>query len=257
MSQTKDWSLLSEEEKITRFNIVLDRYREKGFKHVKPCQVIPDTTNRGNTGLSGNHAHYIACKMSDEGFSPRKGNGPSARGHDLPLLVREGFDTVNGRESWRKWKHQIDMEPGVFATPSGGRSRFFTSLGNGHFFAALNLFDSNASCLWDRSRIYTVGSDVHLRSALRNGVRSIVLRRDIPRRERRFLSEVLNSSFTFSWDVATDGSARITHAPKLSDHKGEVSQFEALSKSLDSFELDALITQHRRLEAKRRGRSKL
>ena len=48
-----DWSLMSEESKILRFNKVLEYYREdRSLSKVKPENVVPDTTNRGNTGLS-------------------------------------------------------------------------------------------------------------------------------------------------------------------------------------------------------------
>jgi len=242
----EDWSLLSEEDKISRFNEVIEKYRERGFVRVRPRRVIPDTTNRGNTGLSARHAHFIACKMRDEGFTPRVGSGSSMRGHDLPILVRESIDSKYGRESYEKWRKQVEGSPGVFAPlPENQKDCFFTSLGNGHFFAALNLFAVEAQCLFDSGIArYSVASDRKLARAVRMGVQSVVLRPDIPRRERRFLSEVLNSAFTYAWDIS-DATVRITHVSKRSLDGKQVSQFEALSKSLDSFELDALVRQHR------------
>lgn len=172
------------------------------------------------------------------------------RGHDVPIVVMETMDSINGRESMTKWKHQVEKTSGRFA-PVPRMGTFYTSLGNGHFFAALNLFRNNMKCLWDDTR-YSVNEDVHLANAVRTGVRSVVLR-DIPRRERRFLSEVLNSSFTYAWCVSEkDGSVRITNVAKNADDENKVSQFEALSKSLDSFELEALVAQHRSLNAKSR-----
>lgn len=173
-ARTIDWGLLSEEEKISRFNVVLARYRETDaplLQIVSPRLVIPDATNRGNTGLSLAHAHHIACKMRDEGFMPRMGNGATATGHDLPIVVRETIESVNGRESASKWKAQIRHK--TFAPFDDNANAFYTSLGNGHFFAALNLFRVGATCLFDNSQ-YVTGNDIHLTRAVRTGVQSVV-----------------------------------------------------------------------------------
>jgi hypothetical protein len=241
-----DWSLMSEEEKISRFNRVLDYYREipKTLFSVKPIRVVPDTTNRGNTGLSVRHAHFIACRMRDRGFIPRSGNGDAMKGHDLPILIRESSASELGAETLNKWRTQVEKTIG-FAPISESLSQdtFFASLGNGHFFAALNLFRTNSKCLW-REEHYDARKDDNLERAIMSGVPSVILRADIPRRERRFLSEVLNSAFTYAWNVSENGRiVQITHTSKTSDTK--TTQFDALSKSLDSFELEVLIEQHR------------
>ena len=234
---------MREEEKILQFNKILEHYREdQTLCKIKPRDVVPDTTNRGNTGLSVRHAHYIACRIRDRGFIPRSGNGDTMKGHDLPIVIRESSESILGRETIVKWTKQVEQSEGFAPIHETTRESFFSSLGNGHFFAALNLFRTSRKCLWDDD-YYNIGKDQNLRDAILNGVDSVILRSDIPRRERRFLSEVLNSAFTYAWDISKRGrTVRITHLSKSSDKK--TSQFDALSKSLDSFELEVLIEKH-------------
>jgi hypothetical protein len=168
-----DWSLMSEEKKISLFNAVLAHYREPGLQRVLPRHVIPDTTNRSNTGLSVQHVHWVASKMQKEGFTPRssavhggggggdrrgRGGASAQQGHDLPIVVRESTYTEYGPESLLKWQLQLQSEPGfaplrLKGVGNGGGDRegdgsgdgdgsdelpdrveFFGSLGNGHFF---------------------------------------------------------------------------------------------------------------------------
>lgn len=162
-----DWSLMSEKKKIALFNAVLEHYREPGpLQRILPRLVIPDTTNRGNTGLSVEHVHWVASKIQDEGFKPRTGSGPNSSGHDLPIVVRESTFSDFGPESLLKWQRQLSKEPGFAplrideaqstkascqsnreASTTTGRGTetfsdskcddcmfFFGSLGNGHFF---------------------------------------------------------------------------------------------------------------------------
>lgn len=70
------------------------------------------------------------------------------------------------------------------------------------------------------------------------------------------MSEVLNSAFTYAWDVG-ENHVRITHAAKSVESERNISPFEALSKSLDSFELESLVAQHRGLLKKRGKDSRL
>ena len=191
-----DWSLMTEKKKILLFNAVLQHYREPGpLQPIVPRFVIPDTTNRGNTGLSVEHAHWVASKMQKEGFAPRTGTGPRATGHDLPIVVRESTYTEFGPESLLKWQRQVESEPGFApirlhttsaATPptSGGDGEeeeddcieFFGSLGNGHFFQALNLFFAEHPSLWAAGQRYRIGGDAKLRKAVEHGVPGVVLR---------------------------------------------------------------------------------
>lgn len=52
-----------------------------------PSRVVPDSTNRENTGISVLHMHYIAVSMQTKGFIPR--DDLTGEGHDIPFLVRE------------------------------------------------------------------------------------------------------------------------------------------------------------------------
>ena len=157
--EVPDWSLMPETKKIQLFNSVLSHYREPGpLQKVLPRHVIPDTTNRGNTGLSVEHVHWVATKMKDEGFIPRSGTGRSSRGHDLPIVVRESTFSEFGPESLIKWQRQLDSEQGfppLRLTSSTTTSEddedndlieFFGSLGNGHFFQVVLWFDSVLPC---------------------------------------------------------------------------------------------------------------
>jgi hypothetical protein len=68
-------------------------------------------------------------------------------GHDLPILVREmaGAGSAPGTESLAKWTasqaRSADYPPTQdWVRAAGGGEEFYCSLGNGHFFQALNLF---------------------------------------------------------------------------------------------------------------------
>ena len=166
-----DWSLMSEKKKIALFNAVLEHYREPGpLQRILPRLVIPDTTNRGNTGLSVEHVHWVASKIQEEGFMPRTGSGPNSSGHDLPIVVRESTFSDFGPESLLKWQRQLSNEPGFAplrinedlsaeARAQGSRKAstttetcsenddedcifFFGSLGNGHFFQVRRINNS-------------------------------------------------------------------------------------------------------------------
>lgn len=80
-----------------------------------------------------------------------------------------------------------------------------------------------------------------------------IFRPEIPRRERRFLSEVLNSSFSYSWIIGNDGSVQINPA-KSEQRDGQSAAFDSLSKSLDSHELSALVQQKRKKDAKQNAK---
>lgn len=254
--EPKDWSLMPEAEKIYHFNEVLESWREPGIVPIQPSRVIPDTTNRSNTGLSVEHVHYIATKIVKEGFQPRSGSGETSQGHDIPILIRESVDSNLGAESLTKWKRQLDEQAGfprlqLFGknkpTPSDPHHEFFTSLGNGHFFQALNVFGTNHECIWPDIATggrwhFDVGDDVKLRRAVLNGVPAVVLSGRIPRRARKFLSEVLNSSFGFRWNVDEETGGATLNSD-VSIEATQASAFESLSKSLDAHELGLLVRQ--------------
>ena len=232
---------MSEDDKIDLMNSLIARWRLPGLMRIRPRDVIPDTTNRENTGLSPVHVHYIACQMEANGFQPR-GSGPNG-GHELPILIAENSRSRYGAESCSKWgvsvaEHaELPRVPAMLAlgeaartqalaqasaagqSPGSllflddedeqppfadGRGEFYTSLGNGHFFQALNLIGTRHACMFKVTgateapeRRYTSGEDARLRSAIEDGVECLVLRNEISEKERKFVSKMLNSAFEY------------------------------------------------------------
>ena len=72
-----------------RLSELINRWREDGMVGVRSCDIIPDATNRERTGLSLEHVHFLATRFAEEGFRKRINNV----GHDIPVLVREKFNT--------------------------------------------------------------------------------------------------------------------------------------------------------------------
>jgi hypothetical protein len=134
---------MDEAERVAELNRLIAEWREPGLVAVRPERVVPDTTNREYTGISPMHLHYIAEAMRAQGFTPR--DNATGAGHDLPIVVREtvGSASVLGAESLDKWAKSVagcaefPPSPPWVSRPGEG---FFCSLGNGHFFQALNLF---------------------------------------------------------------------------------------------------------------------
>lgn len=218
-------------------NKLISQYREPGMQVVPPRSVIPDFSNRGHTGLSVEHVHYLATSFKTKGFQKRVGN----KGHDIPVLVREPASSDLGRRSIENWRGKLKEEDGfppkehyerLFAQPE-----LFTSLGNGHFNQALNMFGNECKSIYGKE-VYTIGNDAALDEAVNQGVSSIVLKADIPLRERETISRLLNSKREFKWNVNADGSLNILDAE---EDTSKCTQFEALSKVLDSVELNCLV----------------
>ena len=69
---------------------IIDAWREPQLQRVRSCDVVPDTSNRGHTGLSVDHVHFIASSMLKYGFRARDTQNSTLRGqpHDIPVLVR-------------------------------------------------------------------------------------------------------------------------------------------------------------------------
>jgi len=224
-------------EELKILNNLVSEWREPGMTIVPPRLVVPDFSNRGHTGLSVEHVHYLATSFRDKGFQPRKGN----QGHDIPVLVREPTSSELGRKSIQNWRSKLADEEGfppkehyeqLFA-----QREFYTSLGNGHFNQALNLFGNECRSIYGNKQ-YIIGNDVALRNAVEEGVRSIVLRPGIALRDRETISKLLNSKREYKWNVNSDGSLDITDAK---EDKSQCKQFEAMSKVLDSVELNCLV----------------
>ena len=250
----------TEEEKVQRCNDLIEHWREtKVRQRIRPCFIIPDTTNRSRTGLSVKHVHYIANLFQANGFHNR---------FDVPVLVhhkslppRSGTDILTegigeenlGYESYTKWTDACQKEGHLpFPSFSVHLDDYFTSLGNGHFFQALNCYQQGKeNILFDGvdeggTKKYCVGDDAQLNDAIHDGVLSIILRHQIPRKERMFISEILNSShnYGYGWVSQSDGSMTLQklEAPRLEN----TSFFQRASKSMDSIELTEMV----RLEMK-------
>jgi len=234
-----------EREAMARLNELLDRWREGSLLRVRSCDICPDWTNRAQTGLSVDHVHYIADRMLLEGFKSRDRNHD---GHDVPVLVRESASSELGRGALEKWRDAVAKSPGFPPFLLDGRQELFCSLGSGHFSQALNLFRVCAKSLW-RDTVYDVGSDDALRTAVEHGVESVVLSADMPLKDRRFVSEMLNRSHGRRWHVGVGGRVDIDEA----EGSAECEQFVALSKVLDAEELSCLV--RRRLGQEVRGKA--
>lgn len=218
-------------------NDLIVQYRLPGLRKVPPRLVIPDFSNRGHTGLSVEHVHYLATSFRDKGFQPRKAD----QGHDIPVLVQESSSSVLGKKSIENWRSKIQEEAGFPPKEHYERTfagqEIYTSLGNGHFNQALNLFANECSSIYNGKQ-YLIANDRHLREAVEQGVSAIIIRGEITLKDREVISKLLNSKREYKWKVGADGSVDISDSTE--DHK-TCKQFEALSKVLDAVELNCLV----------------
>mmetsp|Transcript_99038 Transcript_99038/g.280503 ORF Transcript_99038/g.280503 Transcript_99038/m.280503 type:complete len:418 (+) Transcript_99038:19-1272(+) len=226
-----------DKEELAELNRLISEWRLPGLLVVPPRLVIPDFSNRGHTGLSVEHVHYLATSFKEKGFQKREGN----KGHDIPVLVQQPVASDLGYKSMENWRAKLADEPGFppkehYERLFSGRD-LYTSLGNGHFNQALNLFGNECSSIYGGRR-YTVDADAALRAAIENGVSSIVLKAGIPLRDRETISRLLNSKREYKWTVKQDGSVNIGDAE---EDTTTCKQFEALSKVLDAVELNCLV----------------
>lgn len=239
---------------MQRLGDLITKWRERSKEHLpRVCSrlVIPDCSNRGQTGLSVEHVHYVAASFKKNGFIPRGDDAGSIRetrrgatkGHDIPVLVRENPRSELGQRSIENWRRRVQNENGFppisfYEGNAFKEPEFFTSLGNGHFNQALNLFSTESSSIYgDRSQ-YLVGADYKLGDAIKSGVPSIILRPDIPLRDREEIALGLNAKFDFQWEISQSGQIDLSNA---SESNQKYSQFEAMSKVLDAVELDCLV----------------
>lgn len=222
---------------LGELNDLIKQWRYDGMQKIKPGYVIPDYSNRGHTGLSVEHVHYLAQSFLSKGFIKRTGN----KGHDIPVLVQEPVTSELGKKSISNWREKLEDEQGfppkehyekLFA-----RSELYTSLGNGHFNQALNLF-ANSSKGINAGEHYLIGTDENLREAIEVGLDAIVLKSGIPLRDRETISKFLNSKREYKWTVHEDGSVDIGNAVEDTSY---CKQFEAMSKVLDAVELNCLV----------------
>jgi len=86
----------------------------------------------------------ICTDAGEEKVSPDE----SHLGFDIPVLVRESTDSPGGRDAMKNWLGIVQEEE-AFPRPSDELVKFyeqnlhypmFCSLGNGHFYQALNCF---------------------------------------------------------------------------------------------------------------------
>jgi len=226
---------------------LIQKWKEPGaLVRVPPRKVIPDSSNRAGTCLSVEHVHYLAHSFATQGFVPRKDN----QGHDIPVLVRERVDSDLGAKAVRAWRAKLAEEPGFppasyYEAGSFKGPELFTSLGNGHFNQALNLFACESSSIHDPNRRYAIREDRKLKEAVDIGVPALVLRGGMSPKERETVSRLLNSKREYRWIEKPDGSVDVSGAI---EDTGNASQFERLSKELDAEELNCLIREKLKLK---------
>jgi len=214
------------------------QWREPKTLRVRSRQVVPDFMNRAQTGLGVELMHYVATSMGEKGFQKRVGS----QGHDIPVVVREPPASATREEALKLWRQRVSDEEGFPPVRVEDGEDVFTSLGNGHFFQALNLFDCGCRAInGDTNRHYTVGEDAALREALQEGVPSLVLRHEAPRAARAKIAALLNSKREFFWALGEDGSVDTS---KMVENTSYCSQFEWLSKGMDAVQVDCLVRTH-------------
>lgn len=224
-------------EDVTLLCTLVSQWREKDTSKVQSRQVIPDFTNRSQTGIGVELLHFVASSMRTKGFQSRVGQ----KGHDIPVLVREPLGSPSRDEALAVWRTRVTEEDGYPLVRVEEDKEFFTSLGNGHFFQSLNLFGCGGRNINDESLRYEVGSDAALADAVQNGVVSIVLRHECPRPVRAKIAALLNSKREFQWTLNPDGSVNTTQSEENHDY---CSQFEWLSKGMDAVQVDCLVRTH-------------
>lgn len=140
--------------------------------------------------------------------------------------------------NWRaKLKDEQGFPPQEHYERLFKKPEFFTSLGNGHFNQALNLYFTESPDIYGSDK-YTIGNDQNLKEAVYSGVSSVILKASLPLRDREIISKLLNSKREFKWNIKPDGSLSIFDA---AEDMTQVKQFEAMSKVLDAVELNCLV----------------
>eukprot|EP00928_Gymnodinium_smaydae_P040209 TRINITY_DN27306_c0_g1_i4.p1 TRINITY_DN27306_c0_g1~~TRINITY_DN27306_c0_g1_i4.p1 ORF type:complete len:436 (-),score=54.23 TRINITY_DN27306_c0_g1_i4:93-1400(-) len=215
---------------------LISQWREPALENVCSRDVVPDFINRENTGVGVELVHYIAISMRDKGFKKRTDRS----GHDIPVVVREPPGTDSHQQALRAWRDKVLEEEGFPPVRISPGDEMFTSLGNGHFFQALNLYDCKCQFL-NSAGNYAIGNDEALRDAVMTGVPSIVLRASTPRPVRAKLATLLNAKHEFRWRLKSDGTLDISDAEESFEY---CPQFEAMSKHLDAVVVNSLVRTH-------------
>jgi len=212
---------------------LIDKWREPSLEFISSRLVVPDTSNRGHTGLSVDHCHLIASIIQVDGFRSREPDfvRKGQQGHDIPVLVRGSPDSPISSESLSYWKEATAGEPLFPRVKIGETGEWFTSLGNGHFMQALNLLDQRMANVFTEEKFIPNPADAALGRALSQGVQSIVLRPDIPVADRRRLAILLNSTHDYKWGV--DASGAVDVRPEACAN-ARYTLFEAETKFIDA-----------------------
>eukprot|EP00929_Paragymnodinium_shiwhaense_P013646 TRINITY_DN121496_c0_g1_i1.p1 TRINITY_DN121496_c0_g1~~TRINITY_DN121496_c0_g1_i1.p1 ORF type:complete len:512 (-),score=121.62 TRINITY_DN121496_c0_g1_i1:57-1592(-) len=228
-----------EKQDVELLQALIAQWRESDgqLQPVRSRFVIPDATNRAQTGLGVELVHFIASSMRKKGFKKRKG----ADGHDIPVLVREPAGSAFHGEALGLWKERAAEEEGFPPVRLTAEDEIFTSLGNGHFFQALNLFDTGCKGINDGGEAYHVGQDALLKEALEVGVPSIVLKHETPRPVRAKIADLLNGRRDYHWTLSDDGTIDVK---QMSETTAYCSQFEWLSKGMDAVQVNCLVRSH-------------
>jgi len=217
---------------------LISQWREEDkLINVVPRTVVPDATNRAQTGLGVELMHFVAGSMQEHGFKKRRGND----GHDIPVVVREPPGDYFHEEALKLWTERVGEEEGFPPIRVTAEDEMFTSLGNGHFFQALNCFACEHIQINNPGSRYSVGQDADLADALSSGVPSIVLKHATPRPVRAKIADLLNKKRDFMWTLGEDGGVDIG---KLEENTGHCSQFEWLSKGMDAEQVNCLVRTH-------------
>jgi len=227
------------EESVHVLSDAIKKWRIPGLHLIKPASAIPDFSNRCHTGISVEHMHYLAKSFMEKGFQKRCND--THKGHDMPVVVLEEPTTEWGKKSIENWRNKIQEDDGfpplAHYEKTFQSTNIYTTLGNGHFFQALNLVGNECYTINDSQKTrYQIGSDALLDEAINVGVPSIVLRTDTPMDVRETISRLLNSKREYRWIMSRRGSLL-----KVEEDTAQVSQFVAMSKVLDAVELDCLV----------------
>jgi len=214
---------------VLEMKTLIDKWREPALAYIQPSQVVPDTSNRSSTGLSVDHVHLLATMMLKDGFRSRDKKG----GHDIPVLVRGSRASPISVESLHIWRSVTKDEPDFprVVCEKDSKEHWFTSLGNGHFMQALNLFDQGVANVFTGDKFMPDPEDAGLLKALGVGVQSIVLKSEMPVDERRRLAILLNRNHDYKWGVDADG---VVDVRPEACYNARYTLWDAESKNLDS-----------------------
>jgi hypothetical protein len=153
-------------------------------------------------------------------------------------VVCGGNDTLS-REGLDKWRDRSQLRGFPRCELDEAENVFYLSLGNGHFFQALNLFRaSTPSVLPGTPPVWILPPGPStLRRAVEDGVPSVVLRREMPLKDRHELSALLNSTHRRKWEVNRFGVC-YAMPPNVAV---KPSMFEAISKVCDADMLGQIV----------------